>query len=119
MIYVHNLRTERYPEAWNHRRVDRESFWGNTFRMRNKSETERERVIDQYERCLVEELKRSHYGRTNFWTQFEILMNIAMEADLHLYCWCHPLPCHADVLAKYIELELEKLPRIEYVGSEK
>lgn len=65
-------------------RIDRKSKWGNPFKMR--SESERMHVIRRY----------AYY-----------ILDSKLLDDLHelkgkwLACWCHPKPCHGDVL-KYL-----------------
>jgi hypothetical protein len=65
-------------------RIDRKSKWGNPYRMR--SESERMHVIRKY----------AYY-----------ILDSKLLDDLHeikgkwLACWCHPKPCHGDVL-KYL-----------------
>lgn len=72
--------------------VGRPSKWGNPFTHRPRSIAEvkvasREETIACYEEWLrqnpsiIEDIKRELRGKV-------------------LGCWCHPRPCHADVLAK-------------------
>ena len=69
-------------------RIDRMSRWGNPFKI-NASQ-DRETVIRLY--------------RQHLWRMIqEERISIKDLASLHgkdLYCWCAPLPCHGDVLAK-------------------
>ena len=66
-------------------RIDRRTKWGNPFRI--TSLRSREEAIAQYEAWLlsrpkmVEAAKRELRGKD-------------------LLCWCHPLPCHGDVLLR-------------------
>lgn len=65
-------------------RIDRRTKWGNPFKIGRDGT--REEVIEKYELWLrqtglVEIVKRELRGKD-------------------LLCWCHPLPCHGDVLLR-------------------
>ena len=70
--------------------IGRPSKWGNPFPM--KHERERADVIESYRR----------------WLHAEILAGRSTLADLRaldgktLGCYCHPKPCHGDVLAQAV-----------------
>lgn len=73
--------------------IGRPSKWGNPFSHKDgtlakyKVQT-REEAIDAYEKWITE-------------GDGKHLMNDLHELkDIVLGCWCHPLPCHGDVLAK-------------------
>lgn len=67
--------------------IRRPAKWGNPFRI-GKDGTRKE-VIIKYENWLVQQ---PH------------LMADIMELDgKTLGCWCHPKPCHGDVLVKVIK----------------
>lgn len=69
-------------------RVDRATKWGNPFRIgRNATRTE---VIERYRRDLW---RRVRAGEVD-------LDELAALDGRDLACWCHPMPCHADVLAR-------------------
>lgn len=74
-------------------RIDRATKWGNPFAMKNSSMEERRRVIDEYKRWLWKEITA---GKVK-------VEDLAELAGKDLYCWCAPLPCHGDVLAKAAE----------------
>ena len=85
---VVNLKKEAYDVY-----IGRGSKWGNPFKMCNYSMAERNRVCDEYEKYF--------YTTT-------------LKNDLHelvgkrLGCYCKPLRCHGDFLAKLAnELEVE------------
>jgi hypothetical protein len=65
----------------------REAGWGNPFRAQTRTPEEHDRVIALYGRHLDEN---------------PILLGRLAElcGGKVLFCWCHPLPCHGDVLAK-------------------
>ncbi len=65
--------------------IGRPSKWGNPFKISDVMS--RDEVIKQYEQYLL---------------NTPSLMNDIHELkDKVLGCWCSPLPCHGDVLAKY------------------
>ena len=55
----------------------------------------REEVIGKYRRWLWERLQEpgSHQER-----ELRRLLERAWAGELELLCWCHPLPCHAEVV---------------------
>jgi len=63
-------------------RVDRATEWGNPYRVGRDGD--RDRVIALY---------REHVLRTP-----SLLMSLHELRGRGLACWCHPMPCHADVL---------------------
>jgi len=67
--------------------IGRPSKWGNPFRIgRNGT---REQVIDKYRHWIT--------------TQPKLLAALPELKGKRLGCWCHPLPCHGDVLVDLIE----------------
>ena len=64
--------------------VGRPSKWGNPFR--SGRDGTRAEVIAMYERWLD--------------SQPQLLAELPSLAGLTLACWCSPLACHADVLAR-------------------
>lgn len=61
------------------------SKWQKTFKATEKSETEHNRVIEQYKAYLH--------------SKPELLADIHELKGKVLTCFCHPLPCHAHYLA--------------------
>lgn len=74
-----NLRTSKCDE-----RIDRRSMWGNPFRMVSKTDAERARVIRRYRKWILR--------------QHDLLWSLDDLTGKRLGCWCHPKPCHGDVL---------------------
>ena len=64
-----------------------ESKWANPFHISNGRD--REEVIALYERHVR--------------TEPRLMKAIPELVDQVLGCWCHPLPCHGDVLVKLVE----------------
>lgn len=89
---VVNLRKQPYDVY-----IGRGSKWGNPFKMRNSSKAERNRVCDEYEKY--------------FWTT-------DLPNDLHelkgkvLGCYCKPLRCHGDFLAREVNKRFGGMPDV-------
>jgi hypothetical protein len=71
-------------------RVDRKSIFGNPFKM--KDESDRASVI----KCFG----TYFYGRLQMDAGF--LGAVESLRGKVLLCWCSPKPCHADVIAEYL-----------------
>ena len=96
MDAVINLRTEpRLREEFEYAQVldntvliDRRTKWGNPFRI-GKGQN-REQAIARYREDLWRRIRAG-----------EIALEELAELDgCWLACWCEPLPCHGDVLAR-------------------
>lgn len=81
--------------------IGRPSLLGNPFVMR--SESERERVVRQYEQWLRAQIQRRNPAVCG---ELNRLYHIAMSGDLNLVCWCAPRACHGDVVKKVLEEKL-------------
>jgi len=79
---VVNLRKEKYDVY-----IGRGSKWGNPFRMRNNSQEERDRVCEEYEK---------YFFTTDLPNQLHELRGKVLG------CYCKPLRCHGDFLAKLV-----------------
>lgn len=92
-------------------RIDRQTEWGNPFRLRR--EDERGATIQTYREWLWNEINR---GR---WT----LSELSELSGKTLGCWCAPNPCHGDVLGAAADWALTELCkndglwRVEYKGN--
>ena len=64
--------------------IGRPSKWGNPFKI--GPDGTREEVIEKYKDYL--------------WSRKDLVACIPELRDKVLGCWCHPKPCHGDVLAK-------------------
>jgi hypothetical protein len=72
------------------------SKWANPIRLRgNASREEREEVIRQYERHLVDS---------------GLIKDIQELRGKDLVCWCAPLPCHGDILLRLANLQADREP---------
>jgi len=79
---VVNLKKESYDVY-----IGRGSKWGNPFVMRNNSQTERDRVCEEYEKY--------------FWTT-DLPNQLSELRGKRLGCYCKPLRCHGDFLANLV-----------------
>ena len=68
--------------------IDRRSKWGNPFRIGNGRS--RDRAIAPYRADLWRRIRTGEVS----------LEELAALDGCWLACWCEPLPCHGDVLAK-------------------
>lgn len=67
--------------------IGRGSKWGNPFKI--GIDGDREEVIEKYRKYILKNKK--------------ILNDIEELRDKTLGCYCHPLPCHGDVLIELLE----------------
>lgn len=97
-ILIKNLRKEKPSHSWDVK-VDRSSWLGNQFVMKN--ETERDKVCDQYKEWFYEELYDSAMQ-----AELSLLKDILTKyGKLNLFCWCAPKRCHAETIKEYLEME--------------
>lgn len=78
-----------------------QSKWANPFRMKNSTDTERKRVLEEYTKWLE---KQNHL--LDAWE--ELVGRI-------LGCWCTPKPCHGNILAKLVRKRLSKFPHKQVI----
>jgi len=80
--------------------VGRGSPLGNPYPMKDASETERNRVCDQYQVWFDFMLANAE---PTFMEELNRLTKIAMNGDLSLGCYCAPKRCHGQTIKAYIE----------------
>jgi hypothetical protein len=85
---VVHLKKEAYDQ-----RIDRRSIFGNPYEMKNRSNAERERVIEEFAKYFFKELKESLL----FQSQVHALKGKTLG------CWCKPKACHGDVIKEYLD----------------
>lgn len=73
--------------------IGRGSIFGNPFSMKNKSDEERSRVIEEYRHWLHAQIKSGSITK-------EMLLQLKGK---RLACYCSPKPCHGDVIIKAID----------------
>lgn len=71
-----------------------QSKWANPFKMKNRSDTERRRVLREHKLWLPKQKRL-----INDWD--ELVARI-------LGCWCAPKPCHGNTLAAMVKRQLSK-----------
>ena len=73
--------------------IGRGSKWGNPYRMKNKSDVERKRVIAAYRLHLWKQIKSG-----------EISIDELKSLDgKRLGCFCKPKACHGDVIVSAVQ----------------
>jgi hypothetical protein len=80
----------RYPEV--------DSPWANPFKV--SGEDGRLECIAKYKEYILKTLKENPH----LWDELELLRGKTLG------CWCHPLPCHGDVLIELLEVSGTRVP---------
>ena len=95
-------RLERGGEHAGVVRIDRRSRWGNVYVIGRDST--RAQVIARYHADLRRRIRSGEI----------VLEDLAdLHAANHYLCWCRPLPCHGDVLARAAEWAAVRLGRTQ------
>ena len=79
---------DRAEEQGDAVRIDRRTRWGNPFLIGRHGT--REEIIERYRSWLWQKVQSGEFP----------LSQLAALNGKKLACWCHPQPCHGDVLAK-------------------
>lgn len=100
MIIVHNRKTEPSIDGIY---IGRPYVLGNPFSHKEKSIAEhkvksRDDAVDEYEKWLDEKLK--DVESAEYKEFYRLLELYKTNKRLDLICWCHPLRCHGDIIAK-------------------
>lgn len=95
-IEIINLRNEKPSKIYDVR-VDRQSIFGNPFKM--SKESKRDEVCDKYKIYFYEELKKK--GQLYFFLQSLIKLYLT-HGKLRLFCWCAPKRCHTETIVEFI-----------------
>jgi hypothetical protein len=82
--------------------VGRPSPLGNPFEIGTHGT--RSEVIQKYEEYFVNRLETDE----SFKSEFLKLVDRAEKENICLVCWCCPQRCHAEIIRKYIDIELNK-----------
>ena len=94
-ISIKNLRIEKPIHPWDIK-VDRSSWFGNRFKMKNESE--RDKVCEKYKEWFYGELYDSAMQ-----AELSILKDTLFKyGKLNLFCWCAPKRCHAEIIKEYL-----------------
>lgn len=96
MITINNM-NDVLPEYEFNVRVDRKTIFGNPFRINDESE--RDAMLDQYERYFYERVEND----IEFKTAVDQLIDVYKKhGRLNLFCWCYPQRCHSETIKKYV-----------------
>lgn len=60
----------------------------------------REKVLNLYRKWLWEELNKANSEVTK---ELIKILELSQEKQVKLICFCHPLPCHGDIIIKCLE----------------
>ena len=93
-------RLERYGEDSGVVRIDRRTRWGNPIR-----------ITDSVSRAQAIALYRVDLWRCIRSGEIALEDLADLHAKTHYLCWCHPLPCHGEVLARAAAWAVVRLGR--------
>jgi len=103
-IAIGNLRGKARAASSVPVRVDRTSGspLGNPFHMR--SESQRDRVCEQYKVWFHAEIRK---GNKDLLGELHRILSLLMQGkDVELLCWCAPKKCHAETIMAWLTNEL-------------
>ena len=112
MIKVYNTKVEDYTNHPNNFYIGRPSILGNPYGVGGKrfslaklTYPTREQAIAAYEKYFD-----YMYGKDEDFTKAfdEIYEKYSKGEDIYLQCFCKPLPCHGDIIAKKLQEKLIK-----------
>ena len=102
MIKIYNLRFSKPKYKWEFK-VDRSSPLGNPYNMIR--EIDRDIVCDKYKDWFY----NTDHNEDFFIYLKELSTTYKKYKKLHLFCWCYPLRCHAEIIKEYLETIKEYL----------
>lgn len=91
--------------------IGRPSIFGNPYTHLDKSIAKikldsRNDAISMYREYFYEQIKTN----IDFIDEINKMLNCYKNNHvLYLCCWCHPKPCHGEIIKEYLENELKKL----------
>lgn len=111
-IIVYNIKTEDHSSDTNNYYIGRPSILSNPFTHDGKrsnlarlSFKTREEALDAYEMYFYKMMETNNEFRNAFNEIYEKYKN---GETVYLGCFCKPLPCHGDFLAKEMQKKLIK-----------
>lgn len=105
-IQIKNLKKEKPKNPWDVR-IDRKfSILANIYAMKNESE--RDKVCDDYKVYFKYEMENDDEFRQEIYRLVDIYL---CHDKLNLFCWCAPLRCHGETIAKQIKEEIKEAKR--------
>lgn len=109
-VIVYNINSEDFSSKKNCYYIGRPSIFGNPFTFNGKrsnlaklSYKTREEAIEAYGLYFKAMLEESEEFKQAFDEMYEKYKN---GEDIYLGCFCKPLPCHGDVIAKELQKRL-------------
>jgi len=111
-IIVYNRETEDYSNNDNNYPIYRGSILGNPYTHLPLSKTKavfhvgsRDEAVERYSSYFD-----LQYGRDESFTEIidEMYEKYKNGEDIYLECYCHPLKCHGDIIAKKLQKRLLK-----------
>lgn len=90
MIPVLNKKTDKAPAGAVY--VGRPTIYGNLFKIGRDGT--REEVLGLFQDCFLQRVQADE--------KYKAAIHKLLSATA-LVCWCAPLPCHGDIIAKYLD----------------
>lgn len=103
MIEICNLKKETPLDQFTDFRVDRTTALGNSYIIGRWTRVE---VLFLYKANFTFRLKTEPLMKIHFDLivgAYRHLLTIESEKHIRLFCWCFPLPCHAEIIRDAIE----------------
>ena len=109
-IIVYNIKNEDFSHEKNNFYIGRPSILGNPYtyddkdtKLATKSFKTRDEAINAYEEYFHKMMEFDDEFKNEFNKIYEKYKN---GEDVYLGCFCHPLRCHGDVIAKELQKKL-------------
>ena len=80
--------------------IGRGSPLGNPYKLTSSHPKERKEVIEKYKTYFY--LTVSQNKNLLLMTELNKIRQMLKKGDVYLGCFCHPKPCHGDVIKEYI-----------------
>lgn len=78
----------------------RGSVFGNPFVMVDKSDKERNRVCDEFEKYFFEKIETKD---RLFIDELNYIFKLSKTKDINLGCFCAPKRCHCDIIKNFVD----------------
>jgi hypothetical protein len=110
-IKVVNIATEpEVKKEENYIYCGRGSALGNPYQMKNKSKEERNRVCNEYEKYIKEEIKNNQEIKN----QLNLIWNtVRKHGEAKIGCFCAPKRCHCETIKEILENKFNELQKKE------
>lgn len=94
-----------------HYYIGRGSILGNPFVMIDKSDEERNRVCEEFEKHFNNKVFIEK--NQSFLNELDKLHNLSLKEDINLGCFCAPKRCHGDTIKNFLDNYQENLKKIK------